>query len=58
MAVEKTDLHMHTFYSDGYHSPEQLVDKANKQGINILSITDHDSVNAINEAISHAKIWY
>ncbi|MCL4278638.1 MAG: PHP domain-containing protein, partial [Ignavibacteriaceae bacterium] len=55
MAVEKTDLHMHTFYSDGYHSPEQLVDKANKQGINILSITDHDSVNAINEAISHAK---
>jgi predicted metal-dependent phosphoesterase TrpH len=54
MAAEKTDLHMHTFYSDGYHSPEQLIDKAYNQGISILSITDHDSVNGINEAIDYA----
>lgn len=54
MAAEKTDLHMHTFYSDGYHSPEQLIDKAYNQGIGILSITDHDSVNGINEAIDYA----
>lgn len=55
MATEKTDLHMHTFYSDGYNSPEKLIEKANSQGIKILSITDHDSVNAISEATGHAK---
>ncbi len=55
MATEKTDLHMHTFYSDGYNSPERLIEKANSQGIKILSITDHDSVNAISEATGHAK---
>ena len=55
MATEKTDLHMHTFYSDGYNSPERLIEKANSQGIKILSITDHDSVNAIIEATKYAK---
>ena len=55
MATEKTDLHMHTFYSDGYNSPERLIEKASSQGIKILSITDHDSVNAISEATGHAK---
>jgi hypothetical protein len=55
MATEKTDLHMHTFYSDGYNSPERLIEKANSQGIKILSITDHDSVNAISEATKYAE---
>ena len=55
MASEKTDLHMHSFYSDGYHAPESLIDKAYNRGISTLSITDHDSVNGINEAIDYAK---
>ncbi len=55
MAAEKTDLHMHSFYSDGFHSPERLIDKAISKGIKILSITDHDSVNGINEAVDYAK---
>jgi 3',5'-nucleoside bisphosphate phosphatase len=55
MITEKTDLHMHTFHSDGYHSPEKLIEKAKSQGIKILSITDHDSVNAFNEATEYAK---
>lgn len=46
----KVDLHSHTNYSDGFHSPEELVHKAKDVGIDILSITDHDSVNAIEEA--------
>ena len=46
----KVDLHSHTNYSDGFHSPEELVHKAKDAGIDILSITDHDSVNAIEEA--------
>lgn len=54
MAAEKTDLHMHSYYSDGYHSPEHLVEKAYNHGIKILSITDHDNVNGINEAMEYA----
>lgn len=50
MITEKTDLHMHTFHSDGYYSPEKLIEKAKSLGIKILSITDHDSVNGIDKA--------
>jgi predicted metal-dependent phosphoesterase TrpH len=53
--TDKTDLHMHTNFSDGFHSPENLIEKANNRGIKTLSITDHDSVNGIFEAIEHAK---
>lgn len=55
MTTEKTDLHMHSYFSDGYHPPERLIDKAKNQGIKILSITDHDSVNGINQAIEYAE---
>ena len=55
MTTDKTDLHMHTYYSDGYNTPERLIDKAKNQGIKILSITDHDSVNAIGQAAEYAK---
>jgi len=54
MITEKTDLHMHTFHSDGYHSPEKLIEKAKSHGIKILSITDHDSVNGIGKATEYA----
>lgn len=47
---KKVDLHSHTNCSDGFHSPIELVYKARNAGIDILSITDHDSVNAIDEA--------
>jgi len=55
MITEKTDLHMHSYHSDGYHAPEILIDKAKNQGIKILSITDHDSLNGIEEATEYAK---
>jgi len=46
----KTDLHTHTNYSDGFFSPTELVELAYKSGIELLSITDHDNVNGIEEA--------
>jgi len=46
----KVDLHTHTNYSDGFLSPEELVHKAKDAEIDILSITDHDSVHAIEDA--------
>lgn len=45
------DLHMHSSYSDGIYSPEELVQIARKKGLGALSITDHDSVNGIDEAM-------
>ncbi len=51
----KTDLHSHTNYSDGFNSPKELIDKAKKKGIEILSITDHDNLAAIEEAAEYGK---
>lgn len=47
----KADLHTHTHYSDGYHTPEELIRKAKNSGLTHLSITDHDNVDSIEEAI-------
>jgi predicted metal-dependent phosphoesterase TrpH len=49
----RADLHSHTNYSDGSHSPKELIDKAIEKKIEVLSITDHDSVNGIKEAIEY-----
>ncbi len=53
--LPKADLHTHTIYSDGALSPAELIDKALLNGINILSITDHDSVNGVIEAVKYGK---
>jgi len=51
----KIDLHTHTNYSDGIFTPAELVEKAHKRGLDIISITDHDSINGIKEAVECAK---
>ncbi|MCM8794845.1 MAG: PHP domain-containing protein [Candidatus Omnitrophica bacterium] len=50
----KVDLHSHTFYSDGTFSPEELVGRAKKAGLSVLSITDHDSMEGIPAAVKSA----
>ena len=40
------DLHTHTTYSDGTWNVKELLINASKAGVTILSITDHDSVDA------------
>lgn len=44
--MSKYDFHTHTNNSDGLLSPEQLLDRASEQGVEILSITDHDSLES------------
>ena len=51
----KVDLHSHTNYSDGFNSPRELIDKAKLKGIEILSITDHDNLAAIEEASEYGR---
>ena len=46
---------MHTTFSDGYYSPTELIKKAKELNLDIVSITDHDSINGIEEAISIGK---
>ena len=40
----KGDYHIHTCYSDGIYTPEQIVDLAIEGGLNVISLTDHDNV--------------
>lgn len=42
----KLDLHTHTTCSDGVLLPQLLVNKAVEEGLQYLSITDHDTANA------------
>ena len=51
----KIDLHMHTYFSDGQHSPEELIIKVKEAGIDMIAITDHDTVDGIPEAIEAGK---
>lgn len=50
------DLHLHTNYSDGKLSVSDTIKIANIKGINTLSITDHDSVAGVKEAILQSKL--
>lgn len=49
------DLHMHTSHSDGALSPFELIKKAKEAGLTTISITDHDSVNAFEDALVYGK---
>lgn len=40
----KSDLHIHTLYSDGVFSPEKIVDTAIDVGLQVIALTDHDNV--------------
>lgn len=43
------DLHMHTTYSDGTDSVKELLKKVEDIGLEVISITDHDTCNAYFE---------
>jgi predicted metal-dependent phosphoesterase TrpH len=49
------DLHAHTNHSDGKDTPTELVLHAAKVGIEVLAITDHDTVSGWGEAITAAQ---
>jgi predicted metal-dependent phosphoesterase TrpH len=44
------DFHSHTHFSDGVLSPSELVERAIEKGVELLAISDHDSVGGIKDA--------
>ena len=44
-----TDLHIHSYYSDGTMSPQEIVEEAKNRGLEIISITDHDVLDSYEE---------
>ncbi len=50
------DLHIHTTVSDGFFTPKQIVDIAQKNGVSTIAISDHDTIDAYtNELLEYAK---
>jgi len=47
----KIDLHLHTNFSDGTLSPEEIVIEAQKKGYSVISICDHDCIDGIEPAL-------
>jgi predicted metal-dependent phosphoesterase TrpH len=47
------DLHVHSTASDGSLSPRQLIELARKLGLRALSITDHDTLEGVIDALDH-----
>ncbi|MBO2517674.1 MAG: hypothetical protein CW338_10500 [Clostridiales bacterium] len=42
--IDIADLHMHSSCSDGQYDPTELMKKAHEKGVNIISLTDHDTM--------------
>ncbi len=48
------DLHVHSNYSDGTLSPAELVELALRKGLAAFALTDHDTVDGLEEAMRYA----
>ena len=49
------DLHLHTHYSDGLCAPGEVVKMAVRAGLSWVAITDHDTVDGLEEGRVEAQ---
>jgi hypothetical protein len=52
VGMKFADLHLHTIASDGTYTPLELVSKALDAGLSCIALTDHDTIDALEETIS------
>ncbi len=52
----KVDLHIHTTYSDGAYTPENIVDTAIDCGLDVIALTDHDNILSYQVAKDYAQV--
>ncbi|MDQ0206966.1 PHP domain-containing protein [Alkalicoccobacillus murimartini] len=51
----KADLHVHSHYSDGSDSVEEVIKQAKHQNVTHLSFVDHDTVTSLPEAMEQGQ---
>ena len=52
----KIDLHMHSAYSiDGEFEPKVLIEKAKAAGIEVVALSDHNSIAGVDEMVAYGK---
>lgn len=49
------DLHVHSNYSDGTNTPEELLQIAEQSGITALALTDHNTVKGVPDFLKAAE---
>ncbi len=49
------DLHLHSVYSDGVYTPDEICRRAKERGLSLLSITDHDTLAGEEDKRAAAK---
>lgn len=49
------DLHVHTTASDGQYTPTEIIQKAHSKNLTIMAITDHDTIDGLEEGKKAAK---
>ncbi|GLJ52129.1 hypothetical protein SUGI_1108990 [Cryptomeria japonica] len=49
------ELHSHSTCSDGYLSPSAVVDRAHRNGVRVLALTDHDTMAGVPAALEAAR---
>lgn len=58
MKERKMDLHIHTVYSDGEHTPDEVYEMVSRKGLEVFSITDHDTIEGAKKMTSRGNILY
>lgn len=53
--MDIVDLHTHSNRSDGSYTPCQLVDYAMEKGLSAFALTDHDTIDGLDEAMNYAR---
>ncbi len=53
--ARRIDLHTHSTVSDGMLSPDDLVREAAQLGVEIMALTDHDTVDGVPEAMETGR---
>ena len=51
----QADLHTHTTASDGQYAPAELVGLARARGLEVLAVTDHDTIAGVDEAMEAGR---
>lgn len=53
--LKKGDFHIHSTASDGSLSPEEIITSARHRGIDLIAITDHNTIKGIDVAAQYCK---